>query len=87
MGDSVCARIIRALPAIDGVCNVVGNQLIMRFATSFCGILPLTFAVFCGFYQGEQGGCLVVCLGATLGDLGDGSLGARRMVAYDWRGG
>ena len=65
MGDSVCARIIRVLPANDGVCNVVGNQLIMRFTTSFCGGPSLTFAVFCGFYQGEQGGCLSVCLGAT----------------------
>lgn len=40
-----------------------------------------------GFYQGEQGGLLGCLTGRYLGDLGDGSLRARRMVAYDWRGG
>lgn len=65
VGDSVCARVNRVLPVIDDVCNVVGNQLIMYFTTNFCGVLPLTFAVLCGFYQGEQGGCLSVCLSAT----------------------
>lgn len=40
------ALIIRVLPVIDGVCNVVGSQLIMCFTTNFCGILPLAFVVF-----------------------------------------
>lgn len=45
VGDSVCARIIRVLPVIDGAYNVVGNQLIMCFIANFCGVLPLAFAV------------------------------------------
>lgn len=45
MGDSVCARINRIMSVINGVCNVVGNQLVMCFTANFCGVLPLTFAV------------------------------------------
>lgn len=47
VGASVCARINRIVPVVNGVYNVVGNQLVMCFTANFCGVLPLTFAVIC----------------------------------------
>lgn len=68
MGNSVCARINRIMPVVDGVCNVVGNQLVMCFVANFCGVLSLTFVAFCfkflrclvGFIKASRVGCLVV---------------------------